>query len=343
LLHIKELLTPQPIRWINRLAEYRAPDNRRAFMELALTALPFAALWAMSWAAMQYSIWLGLLFTIPAAGFLVRLFLIQHDCGHNSFFASRDTNNWTGRILSVLTVTPYDFWKHTHALHHASSGNLEHRGHGDIRTLTVAEYQALGVWQRAGYWLYRHPIVMFGIGPAYIFLFQQRLPVGGMRDGAMPWSSAMFTNLGIFALFAVLIVLVGWKSFALVHLPILVMAGSIGVWLFFLQHQFENTFWERPPDWTHEDAALHGSSFYDLPKPLMWLTAYIGAHHLHHLSSRIPFYNLPAVLKAYPEFTQIGRLTFTESLKCVRLTIWCEAEKRMISFRELRQRNAAAA
>jgi acyl-lipid omega-6 desaturase (Delta-12 desaturase) len=325
---------------VKRLAEYKTPNNRRAIFELVVTALPFAALWAASWATLQVSPWLALLLTIPTAAFLVRLFMIQHDCGHYSLFSSRQANDWVGRVLGVLTVTPYDFWKRSHALHHAGSGNLEHRGIGDILTLTVAEYQALGKWGRFKYRLYRNPLVMFGVGPIYLFIFQQRLPVGGMRSGAMPWVSTMLTNLGIAALVILMIYVVGWKAFVFIQIPVVAIAGSMGVWLFYLQHQFEDTFWERPPEWNHEDAALHGSSYYDLPKPLMWLTGYIGAHHLHHLANRIPFYNLPTVLKDYPEFTKIGRLTFWDSVKCVKLTLWCEVEKRLISFRELGARAA---
>ncbi len=323
---------------MQRLAEYRTPDNRRATYQIVATALPLAALWALSWITLQYSVWLCLLLTIPTAFFLVRLFIIQHDCGHGSLFSSKKANDWVGRVISVFTVTPYDFWRRTHAVHHASSGNLDHRGAGDIQTLTVAEYQSMGRWRRAMYWLYRHPIVMFGVSPVYLFVVQQRFPIGGARGGAMPWLSTMLTNAAIAAVIIPFIFLIGWKAFLIVHLPVVCLAASIGVWLFYLQHQFEDTFWAKSPQWTHEDAALYGSSYYDLPKPLMWLTGYIGAHHLHHLSSRIPFYNLPAILKAYPEFTRIGRLGFVDSLKCVRLTLWCETEKRLISFRELRAR-----
>jgi acyl-lipid omega-6 desaturase (Delta-12 desaturase) len=325
---------------MHRLAEYRTPNDRRALFQIVATALPLSVLWILSWVALQYSVWLCLLMAIPTAGFLVRLFIIQHDCGHGSLFSSRRANDWVGRVISVFTVTPYDFWRRTHAIHHASSGNLDHRGAGDIQTLTVAEYQALGRLRRALYWLYRHPIVMFGVSPFFLFVLQQRLPVGGMRGGMMPWLSTMLTNVAIAGLVVLFVCLIGWKAVLAVHLPAVSLAASLGVWLFYLQHQFENTFWEKPPSWTHEDAALHGSSYYDLPKPLMWLTGYIGAHHLHHLSSRIPFYNLPIVLKDYPEFKNIGRLTFFDSLNCVRLTLWCEAEKRLISFRELRERTA---
>ncbi len=332
------------MRWTQRLAAYRIPDNRQAIYEIIVTALPFAAMWTLMWAALQVSVWLALALTIPAAGFLVRLFMIQHDCGHGSLFSSRSANDWVGRVIGILTFTPYDFWRRSHALHHASSGNLDRRGHGDIDTLTVTEYQALSAWGRLRYRVYRHPIVMFGIGPAYLFLLHQRLPVGGMRDGRMPWASTLLTNLAIGAVAALLIYFIGWKAFVIIQVPMVALAASIGVWLFYVQHQFETTTWERSPDWQHDDAALHGSSYYDLPRPLMWITGNIGVHHLHHLSSRIPFYRLPNILKAYPELRLIGRLTIMESLRCVRLTLWCETEKRLISFRQMQARlNPASA
>ena len=336
-------MTAAKASWQQRLAKYRNPDNRRAALEVGLTVLPFAAAWAAMWGLLQVSVWLALLMTIPAAGFLVRLFLIQHDCGHASFFSTRSANDWTGRVLSVLTLTPYDFWRRTHALHHAGHGDLNRRGVGDIETMTVAEYQALGWLGRLRYRLYRHPLVMFGLGPAYIFILQYRLPVGSMKEGPMPWISTALTNAAIAAFVGGMIWLVGWQDFLVIQVPLVVIAASIGVWLFYVQHQFEDAHWNRPPDWSHEDAALHGSSYYDLPRPLMWLTANIGVHHAHHLSSRIPFYRLSNVIKDYPELKSIGRLTIWESIKCVRLTLWDEAQRRMISFRDFSRLSQASA
>ncbi len=290
------------------------------------------------WLLLQVSVWLALLAAIPAAAFLVRLFMIQHDCGHGSLFTARQANDWTGRLISVMTFTPYDFWKRSHALHHAGSGDLDRRGIGDIDTITVAEYQALGRWGRLRYRFYRHPLVMFGLGPAYLFLLRHRLPVGAMRGGRMPWVSTLSTNLAIMVISVGLIYLVGWKAFLLIQIPVTLLASSAGVWLFFVQHQFEETYWDKTPAWERSAAALHGSSYYDLPPFLMWITGYIGVHHLHHLSSRIPFYRLPTVLSDYPELKNIGRLTFWESLRCVRLTLWDEAERRLISFREMKRR-----
>ncbi len=323
------------------LAQYRIPDNRRAIVEIIVTALPFAAAWAFMWLLLQVSYWLVLAAAVPTAGLLVRMFMIQHDCGHGSLFSNRMANDWTGRIIGILTFTPYDHWRRSHALHHASTGNLDRRGIGDIDTLTVAEYLQRGRWGRLAYRLYRHPLVMFGLGPAYLFLLQNRLPAGDYQGGRMPWFSTLSTNLGIAAVAAVMILLVGFKAFVLIQLPLILMAASAGVWLFYVQHQFERTYWEHQGTWNHDAAALEGSSFYDLPQPLRWFTGNIGVHHLHHLSSRIPFFRLPKVLKTYPELEGVGRLTLTESLRCVRLTLWDEAEKRLISFRQMRQRMSA--
>lgn len=300
-------------------------------------------LWFAMWALSQVSPILTLLAAIPTAGMMVRLFMIQHDCGHSALFTSRMVNDWVGRAAGVLTLTPYDYWRQAHALHHAGSGNLDRRGFGDIDTLTIGEYLALDRLGRLRYRLYRHPLVMFGLGPAYLFILRHRLPFGAMKQGQMPWLSTLATNLAIAAVCGLLIYLVGLPAFLLIQLPVVIIGASIGVWLFYVQHQFERTHWERNPDWKHETAALHGSSYYDLPRPLMWITGNIGIHHLHHLSSRIPFHRLPQVLKDHPELKQIGRLTFWQSLKCVRLTLWDEDGKRLISFRDLGRRLASPA
>ena len=329
--------------WSSRLGIYRLPDNRRAIFEIAVTAVPFLGLWGLMWMLADVSAWLALPLAVPAAGLLVRLFMIQHDCGHNAFFSSRKANDWTGRVLGVLTLTPYDFWRHSHALHHAGSGNLEHRGIGDIDTLTVDEYRARSRWGKLRYRIYRHPLVMFVAGPSYLFFLQHRLPVGAMNRGAMPWLSTMLTNLGIAALAVSLMMLMGVSTFLVIHVPIIAIAASVGVWLFYVQHQFEQTYWEPDADWSHPDAALHGSSFYDLPAPLMWITGNIGVHHLHHLSSRIPFYRLSEVLSHHPELRNIGRLTLLESLKCVKLALWDQQSKRMVPFGALEDLPASAA
>ena len=325
------------------LLQYREPNHGRSAVEILITIVPFAGLWFLMQLSLHIQYGLVLLLAVPAAGFLVRLFMIQHDCGHGSFFRNRLLNDWLGRAIGVLTLTPYDFWRRTHAAHHASSGNLDQRGMGDIDTLTVDEYLSRSRWGRLRYRIYRHPLVMFGLGPAYLFVFQHRLPIGLMRAGWQPWLSTMATNLAIFLAAVGMIEAVGLVPFLLVHLPIVLIGASLGVWLFYVQHQFENTFWAREKAWSLHDAAVHGSSYYDLPIVLRWFTANIGIHHVHHLCSRIPFYRLPLALQYRPDLAKIGRLTLTQSLSCVRLVLWDETAGHLISFHKLRGRAAAAA
>ncbi len=326
-------MTTSAQTWFQRLAPYRQAKDGRAVIETLITLIPFLALWASIWALYQAGHWWALLGVIPAGGMIVRLFIIQHDCGHGSMFSHKKANDWVGRFIGILTLTPYDHWKRSHALHHAGSGNLDRRGIGDdILTLTVTEYEALNRRGKFKYRLYRHPVIMFGLGPAWLFLLSHRLPFGAMKNGVKPWASAMLTNLGILILYGVMIWAVGIKAFLLIQIPTILVGATIGVWMFYVQHQFDATHWSRNEDWNREQAALMGSSFYDLPKPLMWITGNIGVHHVHHLSSRIPFYNLPRILKAHPELKQVGRLTFLESLKCVRLALWCEQTRKMVSF-----------
>ena len=322
--------------WVKALSAYRQPNRIRSFLELVVTVVPLIVLWGLSWASVAYGQWWGLVLIIPAALFLVRLFMIQHDCGHGAFFAHRHADDWIGRAIGVLTLTPYDYWRRTHAAHHAGAGNLDQRGMGDITTLTVAEYRALSRWGRLRYRLYRHPIVMFGVGPAWLFFLQQRLPFGLMRSGVTPWVSTMATNLGIFLLAAGLIWLCGVVPFMIVHLPIVGLAGAVGIWLFYVQHQFEDTNWFEANEWQFQHAALHGSSHYDLPVVLRWFTGNIGIHHVHHLSSRVPYYRLPEVLRDFPELRNLGRITLLESLRCVKLVLWDESRRKLVSFREAR-------
>jgi acyl-lipid omega-6 desaturase (Delta-12 desaturase) len=329
---------PEARGWTQILARYRAPSHSRSIIELIMTVGPLVLLWLLMWASLDRGYWVCLLLAVPAAGFLVRLFMIQHDCGHGAFFHHRLANDWVGRVIGVLTLTPYDFWRRTHAVHHATSGNLDRRGTGDIDTLTVQEYLALSRWRRLGYRIYRHPVIMFGLGPAFLFIVQHRLPVGLMRAGWQPWLSAMATNVAIAAVVATVMWLVGVVPFLIVHLPIMLLASSVGVWLFYVQHQFEHTEWARDGAWNLQEAALHGSSYYDLPSVLRWFTANIGVHHVHHLCSRIPYYRLPLVLRDYPELGVTGRLTLVQSFSCVRLVLWDEALQRLVSFDEVRQR-----
>jgi acyl-lipid omega-6 desaturase (Delta-12 desaturase) len=322
------------------LARYRRPNHGRSIVEILITAVPFVLLWISMWWSLRFGYGLYLLLTVPAAGFLVRLFMIQHDCGHGSFFRHRLVNDWVGRVIGVFTLTPYDFWRRAHGIHHATSGNLDLRGIGDIDTLTVREYLALSGWRRLVYRLYRHPIVMFGVGPSYLFILRHRLPCGLTRAGWGPWLSTMATNGAIALVVAGMIWWIGVVPFLLVHLPITILGGAIGVWLFYVQHQFEHTVWSADRDWNFPAAALYGSSYYDLPPVPRWFTANIGMHHIHHLCSRIPFYRLPVALRQHPDLMKVGRLTLGQSFACVRLALWDEAARRLITFRELRTRFA---
>lgn len=325
-------------KWVAVLQNYREADPVRSVIEILISAIPFALLWVLMWASLSLTYWLTLLLAFPAAGFLVRLFMIQHDCGHGAFFRNRRANDWVGRVLGVVTLTPYDHWRESHAVHHATSGNLDGRGIGDIDTLTVREYLGRSRWGRLRYRLYRNPAVMFGIGPAYLFLLKNRFPVGGRRAHLRAWLSTGITNAATVAIGAYAIILVGVGPFVLVHLPITLLAAAIGVWLFYVQHQFEHTFWAKGQDWNLHDAALHGSSHYDLPVVLQWMSGNIGIHHVHHLCSRIPFYRLPSVIRDHPQLQTTSKLTVAESFRCVRLVLWDEAEQKLISFRQLRDR-----
>ncbi|MDR7124589.1 fatty acid desaturase [Pseudotabrizicola sp. 4114] len=328
-------------KWVPLLAKYRDPSTPRSLFELAVTMAGFLAFWALAWVALSVSPWLALAIAVLNGFWLVRLFLIQHDCGHQSFFANRDVNDWVGRAIGVLTLTPYTVWKRTHSIHHAHAGNLDRRGIGDVMTLTVEEYHQRSWLGRLMYRAYRHPIVMFGIGPAYLFVLEYRLPLGLMTAGWRYWLSAMGTNLVLAALLTGLFLLGGWQVPVLIFLPTVVSAATIGVWLFFVQHQFEDTYWDQETDWQMHDAALLGSSHYKLPQPLRWMTANIGIHHVHHLYSRIPFYRLSEILRDYPALAEAQVLTLRESLSCARLHLWDEAGRRLITFREARQVRAA--
>ena len=233
-----------------RLSDYRTPSRARSVIEIAITLLPLIVLWILIWIAWRTGqLWLYAILTVPAAGFLLRLFMIQHDCGHGSFFAGRRANDWTGRVLSVLTLTPYDHWRHDHACHHATHGNLDRRGMGDVDTLTVAEYLSSSRLRRLRYRLYRHPLVMFGLGPAYLFLLRNRIPVGSLRKGWRGWISPMLTNAAIALAAGVVIWAVGAVAFLAVQGPVVLLAATAGVWLFYVQHQFEGTRWDDDTAW----------------------------------------------------------------------------------------------
>jgi omega-6 fatty acid desaturase (delta-12 desaturase) len=317
------------------LSSYQQPRISRSLWELAVTALPFAAAWAGLYVCVARGWWVGLILALPAAALLVRLFMIQHDCGHHAFFRSVQANNWLGRAIGLLTMTPYSYWRRTHAIHHATSSDLDRRGLGAIETLTVAEYDALPRVKRIGYRLYRHPLVMLGVGPVYMFVLQHRLPIGAMRNG-WGWRSSVANNLGLALLAAVLIPLLGAKPLLITHLAVMAPAATMGVWLFYVQHQYEGSRWMRHDAWDATTAALDGSSHLVLPQPLRWLTANIGAHHVHHLASRIPFYRLHDALHAHPALFGARQLRLRDAFGALRLSLWDEAAGKLVSFQEAR-------
>jgi len=323
--------------WNQALAPYARPILRRSLFQLVNSAIPFFLLWLLMLGSLEYPYWMTLLLAVPAAGLLIRLFIIQHDCGHGSFFKSRAANDMLGFLLGVLTLTPYGYWRRTHAIHHATSGNLDQRDIGDVSTLTVKEYLGLSLWKRLRYRLYRNPLILFGIGPVYLFVIRHRFPPNLPRTWRRGLASVFMTNLVILAVIAGMCRAVGFQAFLMVQLPITAIAATAGVWLFYIQHQFEDTYWEQSGTWNFYAAGLRGSSFYDLPRILHWFTGNIGVHHVHHVCSRIPNYRLLECLRENPELQQVTRITLWRSLKCIRLKLWDEYHQRMVGFRDLRR------
>ena len=326
----------QPTEWTRTLAKYRQPIPSRSRFELTVTLVPFIVLWALAWWLLSISAGLAVVLALVNAAFLVRLFMIQHDCGHGSFFKGRRICDWIGRGLGVLTLTPYDVWRKTHAIHHATTGNLDRRGVGDLPTLTVREYQEKSHFGRALYRLFRNPLFLFGLVPFYTFFMQNRLPVGLMRSGWQYWISALATNVAIGTVLGVMLWLGGWEVLLFVFFPTMLLAAIAGMWFFYVQHQFEDTSWERENDWYLQDAALMGSSHYALPGVLRWITGNIGAHHVHHLASRIPFYRLNEVIQDHDILAKFNRITLWDSFRCARLHLWDENSGKLLSFSEAR-------
>lgn len=319
------------------LARYRQPRLGASLFQLAVTLGLWATMWPIMWWSLDVAYWLTLLLAVPAAFLSVRLFVLQHDCGHGSFFRSRVLNERIGAALGVLTMTPYECWRRQHAIHHAGNGNLDHRGIGDIGTMTVEEYHAASRWERWQYRLYRHPVVLFVIGPFFHFAIRQRFTLGLPSSWRRERRSVHLTNLGLIAVSAPLIWALDWRFVVLLYLPVMAMATSIGVWLFYVQHQFNPTYWRYEREWDYETAAVEGSSYYHLPPVLRWLTANIGFHHIHHLDSRIPNYRLPEVYRNHPEMQKEDAISLLSSLGCARLALWDERRRRLVSFRAARR------
>lgn len=328
-------------RWKEVVAKYQHPKLPRALWQIVNTLVPYAALWCLMYLSLSVSYWLTTACALLAGGFLVRAFIIFHDCGHGSFFKSRKANDVLGFITGVLCFTPYHHWRWEHALHHATSGDLDRRGTGDVWTLTVQEYLQASGWKRFAYRLARNPVVLFVLAPACLFLFKQRFPA---RNAApRERRSVYWTNLALLALVIGLSCLFGLKTYLLLQLGILVAAGSCGVWLFYVQHQFEGVYWARQENWDYCTAALQGSSFYKLPKILQWFSGNIGFHHIHHLSPRIPNYNLEKCHQAEPLFQTVKPVTLFASLKSLSFRLWDEQRRKLVGFRALKGQASRAA
>tara|TARA_R110002124_G_scaffold287216_1_gene471352 strand:- start:36624 stop:37733 length:1110 start_codon:yes stop_codon:yes gene_type:complete len=320
--------------------DFKDADTKRSIFQLVSTLGLLILSCALMLYSIQISYWITALLILPTAGLLTRVFIFQHDCGHGSFFKSKKANTWTGRCLSLLTITPYDFWRRAHNTHHAASGNLDHRGIGGIDTLTVREYQALSKKRQMAYRLYRNPLFLLCVGTPFYILIAQRIPFSQPTkfhenyktlSAKSVWKSIMLTNLALVVFYGAIAMAIGIVPLLAIYLPTVILTTWIGGWLFFIQHQFEDTLWERSEKWDRREAALMGSSYYELPKIMQWFTGNIGLHHIHHLCSQIPNYKLQECMDARPELKEINKLTLRDSLNCVQLKLWDEQQKKMVS------------
>lgn len=316
------------------VAPFERIDEKASIRQLFNTLLPLLALWYGAYLSLSVSYWLTLPIVIVAAGFMVRAFILFHDCCHQSFFKSRTANDILGTILGVVTLVPYQQWKHSHSIHHSTSGNLDKRGIGDLRIMTVEEYKASSLWSRLGYRLYRNPLVMFGLGPFGVFLIQYRFNRRGARRKER--LNTYLTNVLIAGLYALLVWAIGWQAFLMIQGPIFFLSGSLGIWLFYVQHQFEDSYFEHEDEWSYVQAAVEGSSYYKLPRPLQWITGNIGFHHVHHLSPKVPNYNLEKAHDASIPLQKATTITIGESLKSLRFRLWDERSKTFIGFKDLK-------
>ena len=325
---------PEITAWKEIVAKYQQPILWRSVWQMVNTLIPYAALWYLMYFSLSVSYWLVVPLAILASGFLVRIFIIHHDCGHGSYFKSRKANDVWGFITGVLTFTPYYLWRWEHAVHHAGSGDLDRRGTGDVWTLTVQEYLEASRWKRFAYRLARNPVVLFVISPLILFAVIHRFP--NPRASKRERHSVYLTNLGILGMAVAMSAVFSVKAYLIIQLALVLMAGSAGVWLFYVQHQFEGVYWERGENWDYLAASLKGSSFYKLPKVLQWFSGNIGFHHIHHLSSRIPNYNLERCHNAEPLFQTVKPITLFASLKSFTFRLWDEQRQRLVGFGHLR-------
>lgn len=325
---------PVPTDWKQIVVRYQTPSTGRAVWQIVNTLVPYATLWCLMHLALVWSYWLVVPLAILAGGFLVRVFIIFHDCGHGSYLKSRRANDILGFLTGVLTFTPYHHWRWEHAIHHSSAGDLDRRGTGDVWTLTVQEYLEASRWKRFAYRLARNPVILFAIAPLFLFLVMQRFP--SSKAPRRERLSVYWTNLALAAVAAGLIWVFGFKTYLVIQLAVLLVAGSAGVWLFYVQHQFEGVYWERGAEWDYVTAALKGSSFYKLPRVLQWFSGNIGFHHIHHLSPRIPNYHLEKCHQSEPLFQTVKPVTLFASFKAFSFRLWDEQCRKLVGYGHLR-------
>jgi len=316
--------------WRGVLDSYAKPQLRRSLIDIGTSVVPYLGLLTLIYFALRVSDALAIALAVPAAGFLLRTFIVFHDCAHGSFLRSRRANELLGAVLGLLVWLPFRRWRHEHAVHHATAGDLDRRGTGDIRTLTVGEYQALAWWGRLAYRLFRNPFVMFGLGWILVLLLKPRFI--GLSARPRIRNSVLGTNLALALIAGGLCLSIGWRAYLLVQGPVLLVTGAVGVWLFYVQHQFEHTYWQPNESWRYDDAALRGSSYLKLPKLLQFFTGNIGLHHVHHLSARIPNYRLQAAHNETNRLQKVPQLSLREGLSATRLKLWDEELGRLVTF-----------
>lgn len=321
--------------WKKLIVEYQKPNRWRASWQIVNTFGSYVLVWCLMYWSLGVAWWITLPLALLAGGLLVRVFIIFHDCGHGSFFRSQLANDIWGFIAGILTFTPYYHWRWEHSIHHATAGKLDRRGVGDVWTLTVQEYLESSRWKRFAYRLARNPIVLFVLAPLFLFVIMQRFP--DRQADRVERHSVWWMNLAILAVAAGMSAIFGIVPYLLIQLTAMALAGSSGVWLFYVQHQFEDAYWERGEDWDYTEAALKGSSFYKLPRILQWFSGNIGFHHIHHLSPRIPNYNLEACHKSDPMFHDVKPITFFSSFRSMTLHLWDESAKRLVGLRHLKE------
>jgi omega-6 fatty acid desaturase (delta-12 desaturase) len=326
-------------KWQGDILKYARPHNGKSIWQIINSVVPYIITWYLMYKSLAYPYWITILLSLLAAGFLIRIFIIFHDCGHRSFFKSSRTNNIIGVIMGILVFTPYNKWHQQHKTHHQTSANLDKRGIGDVWTLTVDEYRNATPWKRFYYKAFRNPWIMFTFGPLLVVFITNRTTNKEMKQSEK--RNVYFTNLMILAMSAGISLLIGLKAFLLIQLPIILIGHSMGIWLFFIQHQFEDVIWERDSRWNFRISAIEGSSFLKLPKILQWFTGNIGFHHVHHLSSKIPNYNLEKCHNETEMFKDIRPVILLSTFKALKLGLWDEANRRMITFKGLKSLSSA--